>query len=164
MNSNPIRLISTRLRDDRGTNMVEAAIITPLLLLLTFSVVDFASMFYVYLALQNGAGQATRYGITGNQMDDPANPGTPLSRQDSIRTAFRLAAPTLTLSDSAFTFSHMSAAGGAWVGGGGAPGDIDRVTVDYSWNVLTPLLRPFFPSGQMHFTVDSAMKNESRFQ
>jgi hypothetical protein len=156
--------IATRLRDDSGTNIVEAAIITPLLLLLTFSVVDFASMFYVYLALQNGASQATRYGVTGNQMDDPANPGTPLSRQDSIKTAFRLATPTLTVADSAFSFSHMPAAGGAWIGGIGAPGDIDKVTINYTWDILTPLLRPFFTSGQIRLTADSAMKNESRFQ
>jgi len=35
------------------------------------------------------------------------------------------------------------------------------VTVDYTWNVMTPLLKPFFPNGQFHFTVASAMKNES---
>ena len=38
---------------------------TPLLLLLTFSIVDFAALFYVYLALENGASQATRYAVTG---------------------------------------------------------------------------------------------------
>jgi len=26
---------------------------------------------------------------------------------------------------------------------------------------MTPLIRPFFPNGQMHFTVSSSMKNES---
>jgi len=29
---------------------------------------------------------------------------------------------------------------------------------------LTPLVSPFFNGGQIHFTVDSAMKNEGRFQ
>jgi Flp pilus assembly protein TadG len=153
-----------RLRADRGTNMMEAAIITPLLLLLTFSVVDFASLFYVYLALENGAGQATRYGITGNLMDDPLNPGTPLSRADSMRTAMRNATPTLTLADSAFTFNHMAPNGGPWISGTGAPGDIEKITVDYNWDILTPLLQPFFTGGRIHLTVDSAMKNESRFQ
>jgi Flp pilus assembly protein TadG len=46
----------TRLiRNCRGATMIEAAIMTPLLLLLTFSIVDFACLFYVYLALENGA-------------------------------------------------------------------------------------------------------------
>ena len=43
-----------RIRDTNGSTMLEAAIITPLLLLLTFSIVDFGALFYVYLALENG--------------------------------------------------------------------------------------------------------------
>ena len=66
------------LRGEKGATMLEAAIITPLLLLLTFSIIDFASLFYVYLALENGASQATRYGVTGNTEDDPDTPGTKL--------------------------------------------------------------------------------------
>ena len=152
------------LRDTRGTNVLEAAIITPLLLVLTFGIADFASLFYVYLALENGVSQASRYGVTGNLMDNPANPGTPLSRTDSIMTAMRQATPTLTLPDSAFTFSHMSVGSSAWVAGAGGPSDIDRVTVNYTWNILTPVMRPFFTNGQIQFSVDSAMKNEARFQ
>jgi len=158
------RSLLTRVRDSRGTNLLEAAIITPLLLVLTFGIVDFASLFYVYLALENGVAQASRYGVTGNQMVDPSNPSQFLSRQDSIMTAMRQATPTLTLADSAFTFSHMPVGGSSWVGGAGGPGDIDRVTIDYNWDILTPIMRPFFPGGQIHFTVDSSMKNEGRFQ
>src|SRR2546428_5871948 len=95
-------------RGEKGATMLEAALITPLLLLLTFSIIDFASMFYVYLALENGASQATRYAVTGNQMDDPNNPGNKLSRADSIKLAIRHAPPTITLSVSAFTFTHLA--------------------------------------------------------
>ena len=73
------RLSRKRLRDCKGNTLVEAAILTPLLLLLTFSIMDFASLFYVYLALENGVSQASRYGVTGQQMDDPAHPGSKLS-------------------------------------------------------------------------------------
>ena len=55
-----------RLKDSKGTSLVEAALITPLLLLLTFGICEFASLFYVYLALENGVSQATRFGVTGN--------------------------------------------------------------------------------------------------
>ena len=158
------RRVFRRLGDASGNTLLEAAIITPLLLLLTFSIVDFASLFYVYLALENGVSQATRYGVTGNLMDDPANPGSQLSRADSIKTAMRQATPSLTIADSAFTFSHLALGGNAWIGGTGGPSDIDKVTVDYTWTFLTPVLRPFFTNGQIHFTVESAMKNESRFQ
>jgi len=153
-----------RLRGEKGTTMVEAAVITPFLLLLTFSIVDFASMFYVYLALENGASQATRYGVTGNTMDDPSHPGTALSRADSIKMAMRNATPTMTLPDSAFSFNHMSVGGNSWLPGVGGPGEIDKFTVTYTWDLLTPVLRPFFPNGQIQFTVDSAVKNEQKFQ
>lgn len=158
------RSLLARLRDTRGTNLLEAAVITPLLVLLTFAIVDFASLFYVYLALENGISQASRYGVTGNLMDDPASPGTPLTRVNSIKTAMRQATPTLTLADSAFSFNHMPIGGASWVAGTGGPGEIEKVTVDYTWDILTPIMRPFFTNGQIHFTVDSAMKNEARFQ
>ncbi len=93
-----------RLKDSKGTSLVEAALITPLLLLLTFGICEFSSLFYVYLALENGVSQATRFGVTGNVT------GT-ATREDSIRAAMRDATPTLTLDDSAFTFSHMPIGG-----------------------------------------------------
>lgn len=133
--------------------MVEAAIITPLLLLLTLATVDFASLFYVYLALQNGVSQATRFAVTGNLVPDE-------SREGSIRIAMRQATPTLTLDDSAFTFSHLPPGGSSWTSGVGGPDDVGKVTIDYTWHLMTPLLRPFFANGEIHFTVESAMKNE----
>ncbi len=160
----PARGFVARLRDTAGTSIVEAAVLTPLLLLLTFSIADFGALFYVYLALENGVAQASRYGVTGNLMDDPAHPGTPLSRTDSMKTAMRQATPTLTINDSAFSFSFMAPGAAGWTGGTGGPGDIEKVTVDYTWTLMTPLLRPFFTNGQIHLTVDSAMKNEARFQ
>jgi hypothetical protein len=152
-----------RLRDSKGGSLIEAALITPLLLMLTFGIMDFASMFYVYLALENGVSQATRFGVTGNLKDDPANPGTFLSRADSIKLAMRQATPTLTIPDSYFTFSHLPVGSSTWVGGVGGPGEVEKVTVNYTWSFLTPLIRPFFPSGQLAIQVDSSMKNEERF-
>jgi hypothetical protein len=153
-----------RITDAKGVAILEAAIITPLLLLLTFSIVDFGALFYVHLALENGVSQATRYGVTGNLMDDPDNPGTPLSRSDSIKLAMRQATPTLTVDDSAFSFSHRTVNGSSWIGGTGGPNDIEKVTVQYTWNLFCPLLWPFFTNGQINLTVDSIMKNEGRFE
>ena len=101
-------------RGEKGATMLEAALVTPVLLLLTFAIVDFAGMFYAYLALENGVSQATRYAVTGQLMDDPSNPGTPLSRVDSIKAAMRQATPTLTIPDTAFTFSHLPVGASSW--------------------------------------------------
>jgi Flp pilus assembly protein TadG len=146
-----------RLKDPKGASLVETAFLLPLLLLLTFAIMDFATILFVHLALQNGASQATRYGVTGNVMGG-------FTREASIKQAMRDATPTLTLPDNVFTFSHLNPGGGTWVGGTGGPGTIEKVTVDYTWTLMTPLLRPFFTNGQIHFTVESTMKNESLFQ
>ena len=148
------RRLFRRLRDTRGNTMIEAAIITPFLLLLTFGIMEFAAMFYVYLALENGVSQATRYGVTGNQMPN-------LTRDASIMQTMRDATPVLTIDDSAFTFSHLPEGAVNWQAGPGGPGDIEKVTVDYTWGIMTPLLQPLFPGGQVHLQVASAMKNES---
>ena len=152
--------IARRVRETAGTSLVEAAIITPLLLLLTLSVVDFGALFYVYLALENGVSQATRYGVTGNVAPDPANPATNLSHDASIKLAMRQATPTLTIPDAAFTFSFMPSGGGAWQPGSAGPNQLEKLSVSYTWRLINPMLWPFFPGGQITMNVESAMKNE----
>ena len=154
-----------RLGDAKGTSLIEAAFITPLFLVLTFSIADFGTLFYTYLALENGVSLASRYGVTGRQMDDPAHPGTPLSHQESLKLAMRQGTPTLTIPDSAFTFAHRSPGGGAWLAGAGGPGDLERISVDYTYSTFTPwLVGQFFPpNGTVNLRVDSAMKNEGSF-
>ena len=113
----------------QGTTLIEAAIITPLLFMLTFALIDFASMMYVYLALENGVSLATRYAVTGNVETPPSGP--PLSREDSIIYAMRQATPTLTINSADITFSSMAPGGAGFSGGVGGPNDIVKVTVNY---------------------------------
>jgi hypothetical protein len=154
----------TFLRDSTGTNLVETALIMPLLLLLTFSIIDFAAVAFVFLHLEHGVSEATRFSVTGNQLADPDSPGDQLSREESVKTVMRSSTPVLTLEDDAFTFNHMADGESDWSPGIGGPGDIAKVTVQYTWPILTPLVRPFFDGGQIALTVESAMKNEGRFE
>jgi Flp pilus assembly protein TadG len=158
------RLSRKRLRDCKGNTLVEAAVLTPLLLLLTFAIMDFASLFYVYLALENGVSQASRYGVTGQQMDDPLNAGQKLSHANSMIAAMRAATPTLNIPTNAISFSRMPVGGTVFVPGSAGPGEVEKMTVDYTWNIVTPLIKPFFTNGQIRFVVESAMKNEVPFQ
>jgi Flp pilus assembly protein TadG len=144
------------LRDTSGANLAEAAVITPVLAFMTFAIVDFAMLFYAYLALENGVSVATRYAVTGQQVAGQ-------TREQSIMAAMRDATPTLTIADGAFTFSHLPVGGAAWVAGAGGPNEIGKVTVDYSWTFLTPLIGQLFPGGSLSIRVESAMKNEGRF-
>jgi hypothetical protein len=132
------------------------ALVLPLLFLLTFSIVDFASLFYVYLALENGVSQAGRFAVTGNVSGG-------LSREDSIRKAMRDATPTLTVEDGDFSFSHRVPGGMSWLAGTGDPGDISKVNVSHNWKLMTPFIREFFASNMITIKVESAMLNEPRF-
>jgi Flp pilus assembly protein TadG len=151
-----LRRTLVRLRGERGTNLVEAAFLTPLLLLVSFSIIEFGMLFFVYLALENGVSQASRYAVTGQL-------AAGLSREQSIIKAMRDATPSLTIPNEAFTFTHLpvdATPGTAWLPGSGGPNDIGKVTVNYTWPLYTPLVRPFFTGGQITFVVESAMKNE----
>jgi hypothetical protein len=35
------------------------------------------------------------------------------------------------------------------------------VTVNYTWQIMTPVIQPFFTNGQVNFTVQSSMLTES---
>ena len=151
-----LRRLVVRLRSARGANLVEAALLTPLLLMVSFAIIEFGAMFWVWLALENGVSQASRYAVTGQAVAGE-------SRESSIKAAMRNATPSLTIPDSAFTFTHLPASSpGAteWQAGTGGPSDIGKVTVTYAWNLYTPLIRPFFSDGRITFVVESAMRNE----
>jgi Flp pilus assembly protein TadG len=133
--------------------MVESAIVLPLLLVVTFAIMDFAVLFTVNLALESGVSQAARYSMTG-----ASQPG--MTRQDSIMAEIRRVTPTLTIPDANVEFSYL--VGGAWVAGVGGPGSIQRIAVRYTHTVM--VLTPFFTNGQVTLRAESTMKNEDRFE
>ena len=116
-------------------------------------------MLYVHLALQNGVAQASRYGVTGKRR------GPVLSREDSIKAvdAERDAdADAHRRARSRSAICRRAASRGSAARGGA--NDIDKVTVNYTWTMLTPCSGRSSPTGQMNFTVESAMKNERVFE
>ena len=113
-------MIKKFIRDCGGNNLVEGALVTPLLLMLTFGIVDFATMFYVYVSMESGISQATRFAVTGATKDDPDHPGTPMGSEGTIRAAMAEAAPTLNVDASAST------------------GNIISYTWDLSWTTASP--------------------------
>jgi hypothetical protein len=76
----------------------------------------------------------------------------------------RDATPHITISDADFTFSHLAPGSSIWTAGSGGPNDIGKVTVQHVWKPLTPILAPFLTNGQLTVKVESAMKNEAKFQ
>ena len=94
------------------------------------------------------------FAVTGNTVNDSS--GAALPRDQAIRQAMRAATPGFQIADNAFTFYNVSK-GTSDTGG---PKDVIRVTVTYDWQLLTPILQPFFPSGHVTVRVASTMRNE----
>lgn len=53
-----------RRRVDRGQNLVELAIVMPLLLLILMGVIDLGRAFHAYIVVENAAREAARYGAS----------------------------------------------------------------------------------------------------
>ena len=136
-------------RSLRGSALVEVGIIILPLVTISFAVLDFAGILYTFLAMQNGVSQATRFAVTGNTVNDAS--GQAMPRDQAIRQAMR-AANSNQVVRAAYVSTGTS--------GTGAPKDIIRVTVTYDWQLLTPILQPFFPSGHVTVRVASTMRNE----
>ncbi len=148
-----------RWQSEKGQTLVEAALVLFLLIFMIFAIFDFSLLFYAYQSMEYGISEATRYGITGQTRKDPLNPTQDLSRDDSIRLVMKESNPLITLDDiSSFNFEHLS--GATWTAGSGGSGEISRVTVNYNWRPITPLIGALFTGGQIPLRVSSTMKNE----
>jgi hypothetical protein len=63
-------LLGGRRFDDRGVAIVEFALVMPILLLMTFGVIEIGMIMAVQSTLEGGLKEASRYGITGNTPSD----------------------------------------------------------------------------------------------
>jgi hypothetical protein len=123
-------------------------------MLLTFSVVDAAMLFFFYLTLQNGVTAATRFGVTGQDPNDPLHP---TRHEDSIKQVVRNATPGLTLLDGEFSFYDITTQSP----GTGGPNDVIQVTITHPLRLISPMLWPLVGNGGViNLLVSATMRNE----
>lgn len=151
------------LRNEKGTSIIEFAFIAILVFGLLFAIVDLGMMFYVNLTMQNAVREGARFAITGNNQDPDLRASViekieeksvGLCNKNPCTIAFFVVhgvnRDPLPPSDPNDPQSLLV----------GAPNDIIEITVDYSWPLLTPLMKPFFPNGKYNFRVGATMRNE----
>jgi Flp pilus assembly protein TadG len=149
-----MRSMWRRLKDDEGANLVEAAVILPVVMWVLFAGFEFSGILYAQMALQNGVTLATRFAVTRVVLAGK-------SRTDSIKSVLKTDTPSLTIVDSAITFSHMDAGSSTWTAGTGSANSIEKVSVTYTWPIMTPFMSYIFGSNTITLYAVSAMKNES---
>lgn len=71
-------------KSQRGQSVVEFALVIPVFLMLIFGIIDFTRYYMREQAMSHLLRATARYAATGKTLEDPSNPGTQLSRRDSI--------------------------------------------------------------------------------
>jgi len=143
---------SRRLGNDRGQALVEFALAVPIVLVLMFGIMEFSRHYYARLTLQHAVSEAARFATTGGVLPDSV--GDPMSRAKSITTVIARRASTLNVDVDGVTLDPAD---------GGGPGDVLRVSADFTFNFLMPGVRTLFPDGSLRFSVSTALKNEPYF-
>jgi hypothetical protein len=143
-----------RVEHERGSVLVEAAILLPVLLMACIGIVEFGRFFYTKIAVENATREAARFAVTGNKLADPQNEANDLSRPAAIKQYLVQSAPTLQMDKAAITIDPP---------GGGGPGDIVTITVEYRFEFATPLIGQFFPDNAYVIQYTTVMKNEPVF-
>jgi hypothetical protein len=77
------QILSRWFRSQRSQGMTEFALIAPVILLLTFGIIDFGRGLYFYITLQQAANEGARVAVHASNYTDAfnvacQNPGTPL--------------------------------------------------------------------------------------
>ena len=155
------------MRRKGGQATVELALATVLLFGLLFAIIDLGVLFFVNLTMQSAVRAGTRYAVTGQSNLDPNGNRMAALIQAIKNNSYGLydknlhnpKDPTVSvITPGNVTFSNYS--GTPTTGNPGNPGQVIEVSLTYTWPLMTPLLKPFFPNGQYTFTVKSTMTNE----
>jgi Flp pilus assembly protein TadG len=148
-----------RTRNDRGTTIVEFALVLPIFLLLVFGIFDFGRYFFVEHTLQYATREGMRLALVG------AGGGTSEERAASIIATIKghvsLAVDPSDPSLSIYIFQIGSdySDPGNWQSfknnpkpgdpgpNAGIPGSYMRVRTRYTYEFMTPLIGAFFTGG-----------------
>lgn len=148
-------------RRQRGSTVVEMALIAPALMLLLIGLFEVSFLYYANLTMQYAVREAARYAVTGQSSADPNTK----NQQRYLAIIQTLKNSSMGLYDSVspvISVNQQTYANAASYNAGmfGGPGDIVVLQVDCTWTLATPLIAAFFTGGKYHFTVGATMQNE----
>jgi Flp pilus assembly protein TadG len=127
--------MKTHGRRERGQDLVEYALVLPIMMLILMTILDLGRAVYYYSAIHNSAREGVRYGII--YPDDPAG----------IEAVVRTKA--VALEPAALTVMITN-----------PDEDTVQVTVTYQFTVVTPLVAPLIGSNEITLGSRAAMRIE----
>jgi len=185
-----LRGISRRFRlDARGVTAIEFAFVAPVLFLLTMGTIEVGLMMFNMSTIEGGLREAARFSVTGQEATDGQRQAQIIQvlKQYAIGPVdLDDATVTMKIYDSfndvnqpePFTDTNGNGQydqgepyedlnnNGKWdqdrgTDGAGAGGQVVRYEVDYTWNILTPIMRQFFgTNGQFPMSASIVVRNE----
>lgn len=141
----------------RGTTIVEFAIIAPVFLLLMIGVIELSMVYFANLTMQHAVREGARYAVTGQNNLDP-NASNQQRYQAVIQ---KIKDSSMGMYDKVAPVISVNNVSGSNSGMFGNPGDIVVISLDCNWPLVTPMMAAFFTSGKAHFVVAATMRNES---
>ena len=133
-------------RNQRGQDLIEFAIILPVLAILVFGIIDLGRAAYYFSALQNAAREGARYAIV--------NPDNTTGVVNRVKNR----AIGINPSDTNFIVglgSDINNTSDDWDNE-----DIVQVQTQYSFRLATPFVGVFFDDGMISMSASSSMQRE----
>lgn len=159
--------IINRLKDrQRGATVIEFALTAMLFFFIVFAIFEFSLLYWVNLTMQHAVREGARYAITGRSDLDPGDPDDPeyqLQRYKAVIQQIKNQSMGLydqvkpTIVVNGVEYGNPENYNASMFGN---PGDIIVLQLNCSWPLLTPLIQPYFPAGDYHFSVAATMRNE----
>lgn len=128
-------MLSRFVRNERGTAMVEMAIVLPIIILFFLGMIDFGRAIFLYNNLTNAAREGARFGASQVQYAPAAPPAGPI--QDTTRARIR-------------DFSGQAVPAGATITATPTTSAITVSITNYPFSPITPL--PMVSTLQLNVT------------
>ncbi len=170
-------MLIRRARNNKGTTVVEFALVLPIFLLLVLGIFDFGRYFFVEHTLQYATREGMRLALVGRRLDDGGNPMTREASiiktiKDNASLAVDPSDPSLSIYIFQIDSNNNYQDPGNWQSfknnpkpgdpgpNAGIQGSYMRVKTRYTYNFLTPLIGAFFNGGNTLVEAQGTYRNE----
>ena len=152
-----------RLRGERGTALVEFTLVSVLMLLLVFGIIEFGFDYNNYVSLRNGAREGARLGVVNDINDAPSctiagstvtPPAEPSSPSDASNALVCKTKDRIGLKGSDVTVEIVR---------GENPGESLEVCAAYPVDSITGLIAPFVDGKTLHTSVTMRLEQAPKF-